>query len=1353
GRLKSIQIPRGITINAQSRTSPMLFKALNRCQWHKAVLSIREADANAQNTKLEQLLQPVLQEALAQQGVSGLKLPNIEKMTLSLKHQPGLHALEYALNVYPGQSPLALKPIATVEGQFKPQEKLEASAFRAAVTLPELLLDGVALQHALHIERGRLSLQHAEITGTLDAPTLNQAALQLKGLNAFAQGTRIHNGQASLRYTQPQPGKSKLEVLSFNAKLNNSPSQGQNHGQGQVFAQVLLAQQPGARQQHWQVKHGALQIKNLPAAVVSPFLKASEAQADISGLMNGDFKARDGVLSGWIKLEQAQLRRFNQTILEKLTLNATLTPAQTVSITANGSSRGGQLQAQGSGSLKTQRWQARLNAAQLDLAKTLSWIKTQAPPTLSGQLSSIQQQLPEGQAKVILTAQGKGAVLTQWHLDGQVNRANLVLNLPSGSKASFILSNALLDARSQSASSSLFTIRQATLSPKASPQSAITLSVSQPGPNIINLKFYSKPNTPLTPWLKALNISTPPNAHLSGKLSGQINHIQPQSRTPLSKAWGSIDFWLDHSQWAPAQAITAHAQAQLARSQINARLLSGQAQMPFGAVTNASGQLALALPSSLAQSTPEVSGVPAGSTSFKTSLVLEPQRASVLLGDAFGESPKLPPRIQSHIPLQIIANARWNSGAVAGEGDFKVLAPEQPKKEAQLPAPAKAQAKTQTEIAPTESPESPAIAAVGNGPEAIQHADAKEQTDATAQPQPRSDALLKDTAQPETPGPTVYKSILAGPIEWYQGDWRLGPVTLNHPGGQWQLVTVRNASSPDERLIRLWTAEAIDLQQLWPLPEDHDYHVASGKLGIDLTAFWQTKTNQVTAEGFLQLDDAAMPNLLLNHVSGQLALSPGHPALGPSPLLATLNQQNADLVQKNSEESPGKAPEKHEKPEKPEDSAKPQANAAQPEKPPANAAETLHEIAPEQADMIPLTAGHTLSINVTRFSLPGTDVTMRGEIVDWSQFPLSIEGAKIRGKRFREDVFERFVNNIWPNKVMVPLFNDLLGLHVDWKNPPPLPYEIKEADVALDEAIYQNVILTNIKSRLSLYASGFTELKALSLNAAGGKATGSISLEPRNKNFVTVALNLDDVKANALERTLAGSASHIFGDLSGTVRFTTQGETPEAQTQNANGAINVMIRNGRLPAVAQIEKLLTAANIVRGGLLGLNIGNVFRAISPFEANYFAELFGELYLSNGDLIMQQVVSDGENLDLAAAGKMALANGDGQLVINGAMSQDFRGSLGGVGSLSLNKLLGWIPGFNILPGRILRYVPGVGYVPGFGGTAKDINRFRVILDGNLGEDPPPVKSFAWVTVDDSSNTAAQTGQTNHQINTPR
>jgi hypothetical protein len=297
---------------------------------------------------------------------------------------------------------------------------------------------------------------------------------------------------------------------------------------------------------------------------------------------------------------------------------------------------------------------------------------------------------------------------------------------------------------------------------------------------------------------------------------------------------------------------------------------------------------------------------------------------------------------------------------------------------------------------------------------------------------------------------------------------------------------------------------------------------------------------------------------------------------------------------------------------------------------------------------------------------------------------------------------------------------------------PALPFQFRDADLHFNEVIFQNIILENLQSQFSVFANSFFELENTSLNAAGGRVTGYLSMNPSDNNFLTLDMNADGVKANALTRALLNVTNQIFGDVNGTIRFTTFGQGPEENIANANGTVGVRVTNGRLPAIAKVETLLTAANVLRGGILGLNLNNLFRSLTVYNTNYFAEMSGDFLVAEKVMYTENLVSDGEDLDLFIQGTIKMDDGTADLLVNGLMSQDVSGKLGALGKLSVGSILRYVPGigsFGTKRGGLIGRIPGLGYTPGFGGPAEDANRFQVRINGDL-EDPGAIQDFRWV-----------------------
>ncbi|MGE0200308.1 MAG: AsmA-like C-terminal region-containing protein [Candidatus Melainabacteria bacterium] len=363
-------------------------------------------------------------------------------------------------------------------------------------------------------------------------------------------------------------------------------------------------------------------------------------------------------------------------------------------------------------------------------------------------------------------------------------------------------------------------------------------------------------------------------------------------------------------------------------------------------------------------------------------------------------------------------------------------------------------------------------------------------------------------------------------------------------------------------------------------------------------------------------------------------------------------------------------------------------------------------------------------------SIPGVQVSLKADTLNAFAFPILMNNTQIRGAYFDVAGFQQFLTEVVDQKIQRQFLNHILPPRQE--GDPVLPLRVEKGDLAVNEVIYQNILMENMHGKLSVYENSFFEIQDASLRVADGQVNGYFSLNTQYNNFMTVELLMKEVKANALTRALLNVSNQIFGDMDGTVRFVTQGMSDVESMNNANGTVTMKIRNGRLPGITKVETLLTAANVLRGGLLGLNLNNIIRTVAPFRSSYFADMSGDMLIARNRLYTDNLLSDGENLDLQMKGSVALDNGNVNMTVDGKMTQDVGGKLGLLGKLSLGKLVktvpivGYLPG---VPGGVLSYVPGIGYTPGLGGPAGTYNRFRVSLNGRL-EDPNAIQDFHWL-----------------------
>jgi hypothetical protein len=384
----------------------------------------------------------------------------------------------------------------------------------------------------------------------------------------------------------------------------------------------------------------------------------------------------------------------------------------------------------------------------------------------------------------------------------------------------------------------------------------------------------------------------------------------------------------------------------------------------------------------------------------------------------------------------------------------------------------------------------------------------------------------------------------------------------------------------------------------------------------------------------------------------------------------------------------------------------------------------------------PLQAVLTLSgtegkLQVDQINIPGVKATqLSAELPRWNDWPIRLHNADLHGERFDITRFQRYVDEVVMAEVTKGMLAPLIG---PWKpGMLVLPFELYAPQSHFDEVIYQNILLHQVSGDLAVLASSYTSFKNAELSAASGKITGQLSLDPLANNFLSMTIDADHVQANALAKALLNVPNQIFGSMTGSIRFTTSGQTDLEALNNTNGTAVFNIRDGRVPALSKVETLLTGANVIRTGVLGLSLNNLARLIWPFDVNNFNKLSSSVAFTNGKLYANDpffMASESKNLRLKAQGSIGLADGYSDMIIHGKMRQNVQGTFGKLGQWSLLYLLGHVPGINLGGRNLLGYIPGIGFVPGFGGPAKGSkNDFTLRVIGPFG-DPKAIKDFRW------------------------
>ncbi|MBY0449091.1 MAG: AsmA-like C-terminal region-containing protein [Cyanobacteria bacterium] len=371
------------------------------------------------------------------------------------------------------------------------------------------------------------------------------------------------------------------------------------------------------------------------------------------------------------------------------------------------------------------------------------------------------------------------------------------------------------------------------------------------------------------------------------------------------------------------------------------------------------------------------------------------------------------------------------------------------------------------------------------------------------------------------------------------------------------------------------------------------------------------------------------------------------------------------------------------------------------------------------------------SFSVSEFRVPGLDAQLSGKMDDLTHYPFRLSEVTLQGKRLVVPLLQKYMTQVVLEKFQKNWLEKLLGPLKP--EDPAVPFEFQAAPITYDSVVYDDVLLSQYYGKLAIFPTGYFELNDVRFKAAGGEVSGALSMDPLKKNHMSLSLNLHKVKVNPLAKTLLNAPNVIFGDMDGKVQVSSQGETDNELVKNADGTVGFVIENGRLPAVAKLETILTAANLLRGGIAGLSLNNLFRALSPLDTNYFAKLSGDFRMLSGVGHTENLLSSGKDLSLSVKGRVNMLDAAADLQVIGAMSQNVNGVLGHFGKANLTSALHWIPVLGTLPNGkegIIYHIPGLGYIPGLGGIPKDVHRFQVNILGPVNQ-LRSIKDFRWLT----------------------
>ena len=382
-------------------------------------------------------------------------------------------------------------------------------------------------------------------------------------------------------------------------------------------------------------------------------------------------------------------------------------------------------------------------------------------------------------------------------------------------------------------------------------------------------------------------------------------------------------------------------------------------------------------------------------------------------------------------------------------------------------------------------------------------------------------------------------------------------------------------------------------------------------------------------------------------------------------------------------------------------------------------------------------------INLINVNLPlsntknlNANIILNGKNADINNLSMSIKDTKFKMSSHIDSLMQLpfELSNLKIYSSSVKLSDLLSSISVKTKQANLVPIVIKNGFIRVDDAVIDKLITTNLNGNIFLCSNGLLQINNLSFDSAGGNTKGNIYYNLFNQTM-GAQLKIVGVKANAVATVLLNLPNEVFGDMNGIINYDTKGETYEEFLENSQGNANLAIINGKFSRLGTLEHLLTATNIINGGITGLSLNNILASVIPMHTGQFKLFSGDFSVDKGVLSTNNLSTRGVNLSLEMSGNYNMTSEKANLKMIGTLSQNVSGLLGAIGKLNINTLTDFIPGLGFIPGvskkkGILYYIPILGSLPFFGGS-KDtkVRRFSVDLKGNL-YDPSSVKNFQWI-----------------------
>lgn len=285
---------------------------------------------------------------------------------------------------------------------------------------------------------------------------------------------------------------------------------------------------------------------------------------------------------------------------------------------------------------------------------------------------------------------------------------------------------------------------------------------------------------------------------------------------------------------------------------------------------------------------------------------------------------------------------------------------------------------------------------------------------------------------------------------------------------------------------------------------------------------------------------------------------------------------------------------------------------------------------------------------------------------------------------------------------------------------------INDINLTADSIHLRNIIAKDFKANASLNEKKVVNVKDFKFHIANGVLNGKFNYNLANNN-TSLNLKAKDIDANDLAYALFDLNNQIYGDLTGAVKLSCNGETFDNCMKTLNGRTEFNVADGRMPKLGSLEYLLKAGNLLKGGLTSISINGVIDIITPLKTGDFSNIYGTIDIKDGVAEDIEIATRGKDLSLFITGKYNFSSEEADMEVLGMLSRKISTMFGPIGNLSLNTLFNAIPGVDL--SKNTKVLENINKIPGIELSSKAYRKFIAEIKGNINGDNY-VTNFKWI-----------------------